>query len=67
MTYSGRLSKFYYRRDWSKYSKGLLLSEIEKYNMDMEIEDIQSDWNKLKINIFVRMLQGWLKDWLTIQ
>ena len=37
-----------YRRDWSKYSKEKLVSELLMVNMKWEIDDVQSLWNKIE-------------------
>ena len=40
-----------YRRDWRKYNKTLLLQEISKANLTMNIGDVQSMWDKIE-NVF---------------
>ena len=41
-----------YRRDWRKYNKALLLQEISKANLSMNIGDVQSMWNKI-VNVLI--------------
>ena len=36
------------RRNWSKYSKEKLLSELSRYEMNWQIDDVQSEWNKIE-------------------
>ena len=36
------------RRDWSKYSKEKLVAEFTHVNMNWQIDDVQSNWNKLE-------------------
>ena len=36
------------RRDWSKYSKQKLLTELGKFKMGWSIPDVQSNWNKIE-------------------
>ena len=42
-----------FRRNWTKYSKVKLVTELSNYEMDWQIDDVQSNWNKIE-NILVK-------------
>ena len=57
------------RRDWSKYSKEKLLTELGKIDMDWSIPDVQSNWNKIEDILANRMtaLNNQINlDWLNL-
>ena len=37
-------------RDWSKYTKEKLILELSQKDMNWQMEDVQSHWNKLERN-----------------
>ena len=58
------------KNDWLEYYQELLNEKLATADWNIDVNDVQEYWNlfeNLLISIFVKMLQGWMEDWLKIQ